>query len=57
VCVIESGCLDLGGFGLEDWDSFVDLGEDGVAYLVDLGNVWLCIRVWGLEVWQERLDE
>ena len=55
--VVESGRLDLSGLALEDRNLFIEFGEKRVAYLVDLGNVWLCVCVWGLEVWQERFDE
>ena len=42
--------LDYGNF-------LVEFGERSVAELVDLGEVWLGVGVWGLEVGQGELDE
>lgn len=55
--VLEDGTLDLFCLRLDDRSLLLNLGEDGIADLVNLGDVGLCVRSGSLEVRERWLDE
>lgn len=46
--ILEDGTFDLFCFRLDNRGLLVNLGQEAVTNLVDLGNVWLSIRSRGL---------
>lgn len=55
--IINCCLFDITGLGLDNGNSLVELGEDGVANLVDFGDVGFCVRGWLLQVGEKGLDE